>query len=203
MRNRALWPAEWKLLGWPARLEMTERLASMRRAGGDLPVLSSVDSTRSTERLILRSGDTRNNSFNATAGEQGQPERLRSRCCAAAGRAYAFDEPASFGSRGSRAILGETYMNKKFTVAWIVVLVAWFLGSFLVHGVLLNSDYMQLPNLFRTEADAQKYFPLMILAHVMLSGAFVWIYARGTEPKPWMAQGVRFGIAVALLTTVP
>ena len=94
-------------------------------------------------------------------------------------------------------------MNKKFTVAWIVVLVAWFLGSFLVHGVLLNSDYMQLPNLFRTEADAQKYFPLMILAHVMLSGAFVWIYARGTEAKPWMAQGVRFGIAVALLTTVP
>ena len=94
-------------------------------------------------------------------------------------------------------------MNKKFTVAWIVVLVAWFLGSFLVHGVLLNSDYMQLPNLFRTEADAQKYFPLMILAHVMLSGAFVWIYARGAEAKPWMAQGVRFGIAVALLTTVP
>ena len=41
------------------------------------------------------------------------------------------------------------------------------------------------------------------MAHVMLSGAFVWIYARGVEAKPWMAQGVRFGVAVALLTTVP
>ena len=38
---------------------------------------------------------------------------------------------------------------------------------------------------------------------MILSGAFVWIYARGIEPKPWLAQGVRFGIAVALLTTVP
>jgi hypothetical protein len=38
----------------------------------------------------------------------------------------------------------------------------------------------------------------MILAHVILSGAFAWIYARGVEAKPWMAQGVRFGVAVSL-----
>jgi hypothetical protein len=30
-----------------------------------------------------------------------------------------------------------------------------------------------------------------------------WIYARGVEARPWLAQGVRFGMAVALLTTVP
>jgi hypothetical protein len=94
-------------------------------------------------------------------------------------------------------------MNKRFFIAWLVLFVAWFLGSFLVHGVLLHSDYLQLTMLFRTAADSQQYFPLMILAHVMLSGAFVWIYARGVESKPWLGQGVRFGIAVALLTTVP
>ena len=43
----------------------------------------------------------------------------------------------------------------------------------------------------------------MILAHVLLSGAFAWIYARGVEARPWLPQGIRFGIAVALLTTVP
>jgi hypothetical protein len=94
-------------------------------------------------------------------------------------------------------------MNKKFIVAWIILFVAWFIGSFIVHGVLLHPDYLQLTNLFRTEGDQQKYFPLMLLAHVFLSAAFVWIYARGVEAKPWMTQGVRFGIAVALLTTVP
>jgi hypothetical protein len=94
-------------------------------------------------------------------------------------------------------------MNKKMIVAWLVIFVAWFMGSFVVHGVLLRSDYMQLTTLFRAEPDEQKYFPLMILAHVILSGAFVWIYARGAEAKPWLAQGVRFGVAVALLTIVP
>jgi len=84
-----------------------------------------------------------------------------------------------------------------------VLFVAWFLGSFVVHGVLLRSDYMQLTNLFRAEDDQRKYFPLMIVAHLMLSGTFVWIYARGVEAKPWLAQGVRFGLAVALLTVVP
>jgi hypothetical protein len=94
-------------------------------------------------------------------------------------------------------------MSKKFLTAWIVLFAAWFLGSFVVHGVLLRSDYMQLTNLFRAEGDQRKYFPLMIVAHVMLSGAFLWIYARGVEAKPWPAQGVRFGLAVALLTVVP
>jgi hypothetical protein len=94
-------------------------------------------------------------------------------------------------------------MNKKFIIAWIVLFVAWLLGSFLVHGVLLHSDYLQLANLFRSESDSQRHFPLMILAHVMLAGAFVWIYARGVESKPWLAQGLRFGVAIALLTIVP
>ena len=94
-------------------------------------------------------------------------------------------------------------MNKTFLIAWIVVFLAWMIGSFVVHAVLLHGDYMQLPNLFRTEADANQYFPLMIFAHVILAGAFVWIYTQGVHDKPWLPQGARFGIAVALLTIVP
>lgn len=94
-------------------------------------------------------------------------------------------------------------MNKKFLLAWIVIFVAWMAGSFVVHGVLLHDDYAQLSNLFRSEADVQPYFPLMIVAHVILAGALVWIYAQGVQPKPWAAQGLRFGIAVALLTVIP
>jgi hypothetical protein len=94
-------------------------------------------------------------------------------------------------------------MNKKFFIGWVVIFIAWFLGSYVVHGVLLHDDYMTLSTLFRPEADAQAYFPFMILAHVILSGAFVWIYARGAEAKSWLPQGLRFGLAVALLTVVP
>ena len=94
-------------------------------------------------------------------------------------------------------------MNKKFIIAWIVIFIAWMAGSFVVHGVLLHDDYTKLSNLFRPEADAQKYFPLMILAHVILAGALVWIYSRGVEATPWLPQGLRFGLAIALLTIVP
>ncbi len=94
-------------------------------------------------------------------------------------------------------------MNKRFFIAWIVIFVAWMAGSFVAHGVLLHEDYAKLSGLFRAEADAQRYFPLMILAHVLLSGAFVWIYSRGVEAKPWLPQGIRFGLAVAALTIVP
>jgi hypothetical protein len=94
-------------------------------------------------------------------------------------------------------------MNKQFLIAWVVIFVAWFLGSYVVHGVLLHDDYARLQNLFRSESEGQAFFPLMILAHVILSGAFVWIYSRGVEAKPWPAQGIRFGFAIALLTVVP
>src|SRR5688572_32369249 len=94
-------------------------------------------------------------------------------------------------------------MNKKFLLAWLAVFVAWFLGSFLVHGIALHADYMSVRQLYRGDQEEQKLLPLMILAHVFLSGAFVWIYARGVEARPWLGQGMRFGVAVALLAVIP
>ncbi len=94
-------------------------------------------------------------------------------------------------------------MNKKFFIAWVVVFIVWFAGSYVVHGMLLHDDYAKLTYLFRPEAESQQYLALLLLAHVILSGALVWIYSRGVETAPWPAQGIRFGIAVALLTVVP
>ena len=95
-------------------------------------------------------------------------------------------------------------MNRTFVIAWIVLFVLWMAGSFVVHGVLLGPDYARLQNLFRTPVDAQNYMPVMLFAHVLLSGAFAWIYARGHEAgRAWLGQGLRYGAAVALLTIVP
>jgi hypothetical protein len=94
-------------------------------------------------------------------------------------------------------------MDKKFLVSWLILFVVWMVGSFIVHGALLSADYKALHGLFRSESDAQVFFPLMVIAHIFLSGAFVWIYSRGVEAKPWLAQGARFGIAVAFLTVIP
>jgi len=93
-------------------------------------------------------------------------------------------------------------MNK-FLITWIVIFICWFAGSYVVHGLLLHDDYMKLTSIFRSPTDAQPLFPLMVVAHLMLSWALVWIYSRGVEAKPWLPQGLRFGVAVALLTIVP
>ena len=94
-------------------------------------------------------------------------------------------------------------MNKKFLVSVVVVFVLSMALGFLVHGVLLNQAYTQLQGLFRTPQDAQAYFPFMLLAHVLIAFGFVWIYQRGKENKPFLPQGIRFGLAVAVLSTIP
>ena len=79
----------------------------------------------------------------------------------------------------------------------------WMVGSFIVHGAVLHDDYAKLSGLFRADTDAQQYFPLMLLAHVIMAGSFVWVYSRGVEAKPWLNQGLRFGLVIALLTVAP
>ena len=94
-------------------------------------------------------------------------------------------------------------MNMQFLKTWALIFVLWMVGSFVVHGTLLQADYLKLGNMMRSEADSQNYIGFMILAHVIMAGAFVWIYARGAENKPWLNQGLRFGLAAALLAIVP
>ncbi len=94
-------------------------------------------------------------------------------------------------------------MNKRFyTSVAVIFLVSMVLG-YIVHGVLLGSEYAQLPGLFRQPPEADAYFPTMLLAHVFIAVGFVWIYLHGKEDKPFLAQGIRYGVAVAVLAIVP
>lgn len=94
-------------------------------------------------------------------------------------------------------------MNKSFVISWVVVFVVWMIGSFAVHGVWLGETYAGMTNIMRPEEEQSGLMHFMLLAHVVMAGAFVWIYQRGVEDKPWVQQGIRFGIAVALLAPIP
>ena len=94
-------------------------------------------------------------------------------------------------------------MNKKFVISAIVMFVLGMGLGFFVHGVLLYGDYARLPNVMRPPADAQAKMPLMVLAYISWALAFTWIYVKGKEDKPWLAQGARYGLAIAFLTAVP
>lgn len=94
-------------------------------------------------------------------------------------------------------------MNKNFLISWVVAFVVWMIGSFVVHGTWLSETYAAMTDIMRPADEQAKLFYLTLLAHVVMAGAFVWIYQRGVEDKPWIAQGVRFGLAVALLAAIP
>jgi len=93
-------------------------------------------------------------------------------------------------------------MGRKCIISAVVMFImAWGL-SFVVHGLLLGGDYSVTQGM-RPPAEAQKLIPFLILAQALFGIAFAWIYVQGKEDKPWLAQGLRFGIAVAFLTVIP
>jgi len=94
-------------------------------------------------------------------------------------------------------------MNMKFVVSAALMAVLSLLLGFIVHGWLLAPDYQRLSSLFRGEADAQAFFPFMVVAHILIGIGFTWIYLKGREAKPFLQQGVRFGLAVSVLMVIP
>lgn len=94
-------------------------------------------------------------------------------------------------------------MGKKFWISFAVMFVLAMAIGVAVHGMLLSPDYLKLTRLFRPEADAQHYLWAMLLAHAFIAFAFTWVYFRGRESRPFFGQGVRYGLAIALLTCIP
>lgn len=93
-------------------------------------------------------------------------------------------------------------MSRKCIISAVAMFVmAWGL-SFVVHGLLLGTDYQDTPGM-RPPAQAQQIIGYLILAQAIFGAAFAWVYVQGKEDKPWLMQGIRFGIAVACLTVIP
>ena len=93
--------------------------------------------------------------------------------------------------------------TKRFLISFVAAFVLLMGMGFLVHGLWLAPDYGALPNVMRTQEDADAHFQFMILAHVFIAGAFVWMYGQGRKDGDWMGQGLRFGLAVSLVGAIP
>lgn len=100
--------------------------------------------------------------------------------------------------------LREHEMGKRFWVCGIVMSFAALLVSFLIHALLLGAEYEALGALYRDAEDGRRHFPWLLLAHALLGFAMTWIFSQGVAgPRPTLAQGLRFGLAMALFSSVP
>ena len=106
-------------------------------------------------------------------------------------------------------------MRKRFWVCGIVVSIAAMLLDFLVHGLLLKGDYDALvaQGMMRSPEDAQHFMPYMLdraPADRLRPDVAVHAFQRhqrrarrspGNDAS--LATGLRFGAAVAVMSTIP
>ena len=91
--------------------------------------------------------------------------------------------------------------TKKLVLTIIVVFVVAFLAGFLIHAVLLGQDYMAVKEIYRQEGQEKVVW--IWLAYLSFAIGSVVAYAKGVENKPWLGQGIRFGILMWLILTIP
>lgn len=95
-------------------------------------------------------------------------------------------------------------MDKRFWISGVAMTIATALLGFFVHGLLLADDYNTLVgSVMRSQEEANGMMHWMLVADVCIGFAMTWIYRQGIGTGATLAQGIRFGIAVAFLTVIP
>ena len=94
-------------------------------------------------------------------------------------------------------------MNWRFTISVAVIFVMLFLLGWLVHGGLLAADYEHIRPLLRAPEETRARILYVFAGQLCTAFALVWIYRHGREDRPWLGQGIRYVIVVALLATIP
>ncbi len=96
-------------------------------------------------------------------------------------------------------------MDKRFWICGLAMSVATLLTGYAVHGGLLAADYAPLyGTLLRTPEQQEPYFGWLIVADLLIGFVMTWLYRFGfSEGRSTAAQGLRFGLAIALLAAVP
>jgi hypothetical protein len=112
--------------------------------------------------------------------------------------------PSHVLSQGSKIWRQEaTTSMKKLLLAIVGAYIVLMLTNYLVHEVWLMSDYAAIPASHRSTAGIMHRFWVMAVGQFFFAALFAYIYTRGAEKKPWMVQGIRYGILIAFLTVIP
>ena len=70
--------------------------------------------------------------------------------------------------------------------------------GFLVYGTLLAGEFGRYPAVYRSNEAGAAYLPLMFAGIFVAMLAATFIYAKGYEGGPGIAEGVRFGLLVGI-----
>jgi hypothetical protein len=94
-------------------------------------------------------------------------------------------------------------MIKRLVIAIVVAYFVLMGTNWLVHGVILMPDYNAIPDSHRSPDDIQRRMWIMAIGQFLFAALFTYIYTKGAETKPWVAQGIRYGLLMTFFTVVP
>jgi hypothetical protein len=92
---------------------------------------------------------------------------------------------------------------KKFLPAVLVGYILMLALGYVLHEILLHPDYLATQDVWRAHDVFVKKIWVMWVGQLIFVAFFVWVYTRGVENKPWIAQGVRYGIVMTFIVVVP
>lgn len=84
-------------------------------------------------------------------------------------------------------------------VTIIVIFVLSCVFGTLIHAYLLAGAYAAVSQLYRSSP----IFIFIWLGYLSFAIGSVWVYTQGVENKPWLGQGIRFGLAMWAILTIP
>ena len=87
---------------------------------------------------------------------------------------------------------------KKFFIAFIAAFVFIFVFGFLWYGKFMHDIHMEVPALWRPEAEFGNYFPWLIFGHIVMAFFLTLLYARFV-PTGGAGAGAMLGILIALV----
>ena len=88
-------------------------------------------------------------------------------------------------------------MKQRFWTAAAAAILLGLALDLLIFQVLLGSVYEREPSLHPPLAGP---WPKIVAAAALFGWAFTWLYSKGVSQAAWLGQGLRFGLAVGILS---
>ena len=93
--------------------------------------------------------------------------------------------------------------TRKVLLAVVVNYIFLAVSNYLINAIWLLPVYRQHAEAFRPLDELVGKMWVMWLAQLLFAFLFVYIYTRGVEEKPWVWQGLRYAVLMALLVVAP
>ncbi len=86
----------------------------------------------------------------------------------------------------------------KFFITFIATFVFIFVFGFLWYAKLMHGAHLEVPALFRPEAEFKANFPILILGQAVIAFFFTLIFVRGFGSGGGVGVGFRYGLLLGL-----